>query len=252
MIKRALQYSLYKVSMMGFGAFLLAGCSVLQAPSHNLQSNRVLSSQNPAIRATALGQDSNAVHYKFESVNPIYKNLGQDDAHVNKAHLRTRNAMSVKGPGEEARLRFSPKGRATKIKTPVSYEEFYRTYSPDFEMFDSNKRFNSESNTQDTDPQDIGTNAEIAFVKTMGVSDPADWNQCARDAQGVFDDRNMGVKLKPSFSNCMRAKGYKPEAEALKDYTLSDSDLTRLDKKAANRDAQSSTLQEDLVLAGGL
>jgi len=54
----------------------------------------------------------------------------------------------------------------------------------------------------------------LSYVKMGGGSQIADWQACETQAGGYFIASPNGFSVEPGFDSCMRAKGYKPEAEA--------------------------------------
>jgi hypothetical protein len=54
----------------------------------------------------------------------------------------------------------------------------------------------------------------LSYVKMGGGSQIADWQACETQAGGYFITSPNGFSVEPGFDSCMRAKGYKPEAEA--------------------------------------
>ncbi len=54
----------------------------------------------------------------------------------------------------------------------------------------------------------------LSYVKMGGGSKIADWQSCEKQAGGYYQARSDRYVVKPKFDSCMRAAGYKPEAEA--------------------------------------
>jgi len=59
------------------------------------------------------------------------------------------------------------------------------------------------------------TENNISFVKMGGGSNMQDWLMCEAEAGGFIRVVKGGYLIDPGFESCMRAKGYKPESEAL-------------------------------------
>ncbi len=60
--------------------------------------------------------------------------------------------------------------------------------------------------------EDMGDS--LSYVKMGGGSKIADWQACEKQAGGHYQARSGRYVVKPKFDSCMRAAGYKPEAEA--------------------------------------
>lgn len=60
--------------------------------------------------------------------------------------------------------------------------------------------------------QEIGDS--LSYVKISGGSQISDWKGCEAEAGNYFLTTASGFVVAPKFDSCMRAKGYKPEAEA--------------------------------------
>lgn len=56
---------------------------------------------------------------------------------------------------------------------------------------------------------------DISFVKMGGGSNMQDWVTCEAQAGGFVRVLQEGYLIEPKFERCMRAKGYKPESEAV-------------------------------------
>ncbi len=70
-----------------------------------------------------------------------------------------------------------------------------------------NKNINKDIN------KDVGGDS-LSYVKIGGGSKIADWQACEKRAGGYYLARAGAVVIDPKFDSCMRAAGYKPEAEA--------------------------------------
>ena len=67
--------------------------------------------------------------------------------------------------------------------------------------------------------QEIGDS--LSYVKMGGESQISDWQACEKQAGQYFQTTATGFIVDPAFDQCMRASGYKPEAEAQSELELS-------------------------------
>lgn len=56
---------------------------------------------------------------------------------------------------------------------------------------------------------------DMAYVKLSGSTSISDWQSCQAEAGSYIQPRGAGFIVHPNFDDCMRARGYIPEREAL-------------------------------------
>lgn len=217
--------------LLGVGLCFLPACAVIQpAKSVNVSHIEKTTPMKPSVKSSSDRTVKQGAHYKFESKNPRFANLGRYDSGINSAYIRNRNAMALRPVKEDARSRFAPQPSTPKSSSGASLNSFLKTYGAapqatqvkdqakghiggmkayDFSKFDQNGFDTNRSLTHTSKTTDI------AFVNVKGKTDTRDWDICARENQGVFDQSVIGFKLKESFETCMRQRGYQPEEEAV-------------------------------------
>lgn len=222
-----------RLLLLGISLCLLPACAVVNAPANPASVFDGVQTSQGAAQTSSFMTASQDGHYKFEtrskfeSLNPLYANLGRGDDSVNTAYIQNRNAMAQRPVREDARSRFAPKPHGSKLPSDTSLNTFLNTYSEtppatfnqkgtqnNFPAYELSK-FEQNGISADTSSTDNTDSTEIAFVNVNGQTDTRDWEACARENQGVFDQSAVGFKLKESFSTCMLSRGYQPEEEAV-------------------------------------
>ena len=129
---------------------------------------------------------------------------------------------------EEVKAAFANDGQVVKpgeLRMP-KYAELPVPQTPNYQppVYGPNSYERAYGNAPQTPPRVVQaqpkaplaaprTTPDISFVKMGGGSNMHDWLMCEAEAGGFVRVVQGGYIIEPSFENCMRGKGYKPESE---------------------------------------
>lgn len=179
----------------------------LQPQISQPQISKPLSSENPWSRR----QPSSPSLDSYESFRPQNTITAQPTQFPHVASPPPRSQPILANPSLE-RSAYPSENIAPQNETPAPTHQASIDNNFTGMELETGSKVSSEPQNWQAANQEIGDS--LSYVKIGGGSQISDWKGCEAEAGNYFLTTASGFVVAPKFDSCMRAKGYKPEAEA--------------------------------------
>ena len=171
------------------------------------QVSKPLSPENPWSRR----QPSSPALDGYESYRPQNTTAAQPNPLPSTASLPPRSQPIAADPSIE-RAAYPSENFALENETPAPARQ--ASLDNNYAKVDLETSSSAPSAPQNWEAANEEIGDSLSYVKMGGGSQISDWQGCEAEAGNYFLTTATGFVVAPKFDSCMRAKGYKPEAEA--------------------------------------